>query len=1172
MPIKPPNLDDRRYAEIVDEARSLIPQYCPEWTNFSAADPGITLVQLFAWMTELIIYRLNRVPDKTYVHFLNFIGEERKRARPAVAPLTLSLRNERPVELPPFTRFSTRQTEERPSLHFVATQGLSVHNSRVRRVMAVRGGAVPAVREIPWTTFEGHSAALTFGEGRGIQFFDLDPVEYGPDAYTPHQFFYIAHDDFRLMDIDPADGRPLGHLRIRRAGDDDLSIASLFRWEYPSPQGWRPIEVDIDEEGSLGLPEASLITALPGIQETPFDAAGADVRLPEPVSRSKWWIRGRLDFERWLAERMLDDLEVSWKDDRGGEDRGINNWQVRSSGRNLEFFLQDVPPIRGGWTIRFALVDRAMPAGRNSYLPRYRWYYRRGETWERIPSERVRTEGTQIVLTGPLVDMATDGYNIRAERIETVFMRGFCPDLEVDLNWIRPVEVHMLAGEDVRRLEELLAGEGPWSPFQISPVVPPTLGLKLFIGSDLLENRRQSPVLVEIEIGFEMNGELIEEPKDLYRLQMTYRAEDSWRVVWTEDKIFSGFTFADLDEEGAKRAARRRIRFVLDPKTQLKGLARHEISGIETTWLRVELIKSSLTGQDENKEQHPIAPRFYDIRLGADKTLGDDTYEQPLPGPRMAQLDFRDQNQRLTRLVTRATGRLNEYFPFFPFVEISEENQSLYLELDQPLPPGNRHAVQFRCRGEAFLPQGYGMEWELLEKRDHGRTGWKRLSVRDQGGDEDRGPYDLSMSGTLEFALPDPPELSKHGFWVRGRFVWPEKKAKGEDTGGLEGLPPLPPVTHLMLNTVDAVNLNTMRTERYSGLGVPGQVIQLLRKPIYLHQGEGERPVFPRPELFEDIRVFVELAGGDREEWVQAPGNSLLTASKDDRYFVVDPVDGTLTFGNGIRGRMLPVGSNNVVVDVYRVVPGAKGNVGPHAIVMAEGGHGAEVTNLLPATGGRDAETIEEIVRRAPSILTSRDRAVTRADFEIIAREASGEVARAACAGRMDADGQVEVIVLPLRRQGEDVPDPFLSQGLRDHVSTYLKRRCLINVDPVVRLAAFMPIDVSLKLRLRPNANVIQVREKASDWIRRFLDPYDGGLDGEGWPFNGTLYAQDFARMVTDIDEVRHTSDVELFDMSGTDPRSVPGWEEGHGSDELVLTQHDLFVVRRVRVSTEEGL
>jgi thioredoxin-like negative regulator of GroEL len=104
-------LDPRRYADIVREARSLVPQYCPEWTNLSDADPGMTLVQLFAWMTEMTIYRLNRVPDKTYVHFLNFIGEDRRSARPATVPLTFYVRSgsAESVELPAYSRCSTKQ-------------------------------------------------------------------------------------------------------------------------------------------------------------------------------------------------------------------------------------------------------------------------------------------------------------------------------------------------------------------------------------------------------------------------------------------------------------------------------------------------------------------------------------------------------------------------------------------------------------------------------------------------------------------------------------------------------------------------------------------------------------------------------------------------------------------------------------------------------------------------------------------------------------------------------------------------------------------------------------------------------------------------------------------------------------------------------------------------------
>jgi hypothetical protein len=1165
MPIRPPNLDDRRYEDILREARALIPQYTPEWTNLSDADPGMTLVQLFSWMTEMIIFRLNQVPDKTYIHFLNFIGEDRKPARPSVVPVTFTARTDRAVEVPPFTRCATRQREDNLAADFVSVDGLTVHGSTIWRVMAVRGGQRPAVREIPFSLLEDNPSALVFGGARGVDVFDLDPVEYGPDAYTPDQFLYVSHEDFRLMGIEAEEGAPVGRLRMMRAGrgSDPLSIANFFTWEYPADDGWYGIESDMEADEALGMPEISLVTSLPGIVPlTDFSVGDVDFPLPETVAQDRWWIRGRLDYERWLAERMLQDLEVAWRDDRGGEERAINNWEVRSTGRTLEFFLQDVPPIRGGWTIRFAMVDRGLSAGRNSYLPRYRWYYRRGEGWEEIPRERVRTEGTVVVLTGPLPDMATDGFNVRAERIETVHLQGFIPDLDLDLTWVRPIELAMAAGDDPRRLEEMLVEEGPWSPFQISPILPPTIGRKWYIGSDLFENRRQAPVVVEFDVAFEMNGVAVPEPTDLYLLQLTYRAEDNWRVAWSEEKHFAGFTFSVFDAAGAATAGVRTVRFVLDPKTALKGLARHEVNGRETCWVRLELVKSSLTGVDEKKVQHPIAVRIHAVRLGVDGAVGARRYDQPLPAPRMAEVDYRDQNQRLTRVLTRATGRLGEFYPFFPFVEIKEENQALYLQFDQPLPPGARHVVAFRTRGETFLPEGVHVEWELLEDRGHGRWGWRRLHAP---GETERPPFQLSGSGTLEFALPEVPDLPADGFWMRARFALPGDMP-------VDRLPALPPITHLMLNTVDAVNLVTVRTERYSGLGVPNQVVQLRRAPVFLHEAEGERALFRDLDAFPDLRVWVETDDGDVEEWARVTDAELLTASKDDRIYVVDAVEGTLTFGNGIRGRMLPVGSSNVVIDTYRVVPGARGNVAAGEINVVEGyADVLSCRNLLPATGGRDAETIEEILRRAPSLLTSRDRAVTRNDFAIIAAEASGEVARAACDGNIREDGTVEVVILPRRREGELFPDPFLSTGLRDHVQGYLKRRALINVHPVVRLADALPIDVSVTLRLRPNANLLAVREAAQAWVERFLDPYEGGLDGGGWPFRGTVYAQDFARMVSDIPEVRHVVDVALYDMGGERRRrGVPGWEEGEGVKELVLTQHDLFTVRRVRVRTED--
>lgn len=91
-------LDDRTYAEIVQQSRKLIPKRVPEWTDENAHDPGITFIELFAWLTEMQRYFIGRVPDKNRLRFLDLLGispADASSARAAVrftnvkAPVTL---------------------------------------------------------------------------------------------------------------------------------------------------------------------------------------------------------------------------------------------------------------------------------------------------------------------------------------------------------------------------------------------------------------------------------------------------------------------------------------------------------------------------------------------------------------------------------------------------------------------------------------------------------------------------------------------------------------------------------------------------------------------------------------------------------------------------------------------------------------------------------------------------------------------------------------------------------------------------------------------------------------------------------------------------------------------------------------------------------------------------
>ena len=74
MSIPIPDFDDRSFDDLMKEALSLIPIYNKEWTNHNPTDPGITLLELFAWLCEMVIYRVNRVPDESYINFLKLLS------------------------------------------------------------------------------------------------------------------------------------------------------------------------------------------------------------------------------------------------------------------------------------------------------------------------------------------------------------------------------------------------------------------------------------------------------------------------------------------------------------------------------------------------------------------------------------------------------------------------------------------------------------------------------------------------------------------------------------------------------------------------------------------------------------------------------------------------------------------------------------------------------------------------------------------------------------------------------------------------------------------------------------------------------------------------------------------------------------------------------------------
>src|SRR5215470_1024497 len=142
MSLPAPNLDDRRFQDIVDEAKRRITRYCPEWTDHNVSDPGVALIELFAWMTEMILYRVNQVPDRLYVKFLELVGIELNSAAPARTDLlfTLAAPPVQPIKVPAGTQVGTERGPGEDQVVFMTDSELLLVNPRLSACLTYTGG------------------------------------------------------------------------------------------------------------------------------------------------------------------------------------------------------------------------------------------------------------------------------------------------------------------------------------------------------------------------------------------------------------------------------------------------------------------------------------------------------------------------------------------------------------------------------------------------------------------------------------------------------------------------------------------------------------------------------------------------------------------------------------------------------------------------------------------------------------------------------------------------------------------------------------------------------------------------------------------------------------------------------------------------------------------------
>jgi predicted phage baseplate assembly protein len=271
-----PILDDRTMEDIFRDLRLRIPRYNKQWTNFNDSDPGITVLQLFSWLSEMMLARMNRIPLKNYIKFLQLLGMELAPANPATAHLTFFTKaNQIADPVPERAQVSAQLSDGGLPVIFETTRALDLIQAPLAIVGVLNNGNLvnvtpandkPDTKFRPFGWFAGLGSALYFG------FDKVEGLAPFPEEMTFRVFLPVS-----LLPPQP-----------QRTNAPPVQSPVTIVWEYRPRDGadWERLNLFEDETGGF-LREGYIRV------EGPQDITlSLESRLG---ANPRYWIRARID-------------------------------------------------------------------------------------------------------------------------------------------------------------------------------------------------------------------------------------------------------------------------------------------------------------------------------------------------------------------------------------------------------------------------------------------------------------------------------------------------------------------------------------------------------------------------------------------------------------------------------------------------------------------------------------------------------------------------------------------------------------------------------------------------------------------------------------------------------------------------------------------------------------
>lgn len=309
MPLQPPKLDDRDFNSLFQEARSRIPRYLPEWTDWNPSDPGITLLQLQAWLTDTILYRLNQLPELNYIKFLQLLGVEQIPAQPARADLTFTLREnlgQADTLIPERVLVGVSDPDLEAPLFFETDRSFRAITARLDLLVHIPPSQDEAVDVTQANNVDGRSFE-PFGSGTTEQ--ELVDAQLILGFFSPLPFprgeiglqIYLAEEGQALL------AAPVPSVCGQQTGGDPGAPA--LKWEWWDGNGWDDLDVTGDETQNL-TQSGQVYFKVPGqIPSVLYSDLGLPAFQEEEEEQPKYyWFRIRVASGSYARAPKIDSI------------------------------------------------------------------------------------------------------------------------------------------------------------------------------------------------------------------------------------------------------------------------------------------------------------------------------------------------------------------------------------------------------------------------------------------------------------------------------------------------------------------------------------------------------------------------------------------------------------------------------------------------------------------------------------------------------------------------------------------------------------------------------------------------------------------------------------------------------------------------------------------------